>query len=153
MSNGNRRREAVRLSDVFRKIAGMWHSQDDLVAAAAAAAATAAEKESPLMTGQFSDIFVVVFNRFDASPTAAVVSFLLSIEQRLPDDHNGSFTGWKKDVADVSCFFFFSVRVGFPGIERSPLHSGRSRVMFLVFVITSAFNRVDRVSTRSLSIV
>jgi len=48
MSNSSRRREVVRLSDVFRKIAGMWHSQDALVAPA--------DKEGPLITaaGQFS---------------------------------------------------------------------------------------------------
>jgi len=48
MSSSSRRREAVRLSDVFRKIAGMWHSQDALVAPT--------DKEGPLITaaGQFS---------------------------------------------------------------------------------------------------
>jgi hypothetical protein len=49
MSN-SRRREVVRLSDVFRKIAGMWHGQDAMVAAAANAAA---DKEGQLITGQF----------------------------------------------------------------------------------------------------
>lgn len=51
MSSSGRRREAVRLTDVFRKIAGMWHNQDALVTSATATN-TVAEKESPLMTGK-----------------------------------------------------------------------------------------------------
>ncbi|XP_022175708.1 protein charybde-like isoform X1 [Myzus persicae] len=88
MSSSSRRREAVRLSDVFRKIAGMWHSQDALVAPA--------DKEGSLITAagilKLEDIesetsaFMALHQRLEEELRAAKRAQLSCGEVLLPPD-------------------------------------------------------------------